>query len=108
MDLNSPFSYPNRGRWITHVTSGVEASTQGDLDLIARRGLTALTNVNTAIKVDHLYLPDLLVNRTVKFRNPDADLDMLCIVAGTNLPFDPTALCTTNLREAVVDMSVGV
>lgn len=108
VDPASPFSFPSRGRWITHVTSGVEADDQGSLDVIARRGLTALTNVNTTITVDHIYLPDLLVNRTVRFVNPDAGLDMLCVITNTNLPLDPMALCKTELREAVVDMSVGV
>lgn len=98
-DPASPYSYPSRGRWITAVLDNAEATTQADLDAIARRGLTNLTAVANMIKVTHLYLPDVVVNGTVRFVNPDAGLDILCYVTGTTIPFQPTALCSTELRE---------
>ena len=106
LDPASPFSFPSRGRWITRVVTGVEASTQQALDAIAKRGLTMLTAVTTQIDVTNIFLPDIKVHNTVRFMNPDAQLDMLCVVAGVKVPLDPLALCTTDLREAAVDMMV--
>jgi hypothetical protein len=97
---DSPFSYPSRGRWITQVATGANATDQDDLDAMSRRELTALTSVATTITVSHSYLPDLIMNRAVNFVNPDAGLDIVCIVTKTTIPLDPTALCSTELREA--------
>jgi hypothetical protein len=98
-DPASPYSQPSRGRWITAVLDNAEATTQADLDAIARRGLTNLTAVANMITVSHLYLPDVLVNRTVRFVNPDADLDIICYVTSTTINFDPVGLCKSELRE---------
>jgi hypothetical protein len=99
-DPLSPYSYANRGnRWITTVLTGAQATTQADLDAIARRGLTDLTAVANMIKVDHLYLPDVQVNAVVNFVNPDAGLNILTYVTTTTVPFDPVALCSTELRQ---------
>lgn len=95
----SPFSYPSRGRWITQVLTDAEASTQSDLDAIAKRGLTNFTAVANMIKVTHLYLPEIMVNRVVRFVNADAGLDIKCYVTNTTIPFHPTDLCKTELRE---------
>lgn len=99
MNPDSPYSYPSRGRWITQVLTGADASTQSDLDAIAKRGLTNFTAVANMIKVSHAYLPEVQVNRVVQFLNPDADLDIRCYVTNTTVPFDPMALCSTELRE---------
>lgn len=100
-DINSPFSFQSRGRWITQVVTGVEATTQADLESRARMGLSQATSVTSAITVTHAFLPDMRVNSVVRFKNPDADLDILCSVSSTSLPLNPTELCKTELREVV-------
>lgn len=100
VDPNSPFSYPSRGnRWITSTEVGVEAVDQEALDLIAYRRLLAADSVSTSISVKHAFLPELLVNSTVMFTNPDAELSIVCSVLKTEIPFDPTGLCTSQLQE---------
>lgn len=99
MDPLSPYSYPSRGRWITAVLTGAEATTQADLNAIAKRGLTNLSAVANLIAVSHLYLPDVMVNRTVRFINQVADLDLLAYVTKTTIPFDPVTLCSSEFRE---------
>lgn len=101
MDPSSPFSYPARGRWITRVLTNAEAVSQDALDAIARRGLTSTTSVAAVIAVNHAYLPDLLMNSTVWFSNEDAGLTVLCEVNKLTVPFDPTALCTSELVEVL-------
>jgi hypothetical protein len=101
-DPSSPFSYQARGRWVTRVVTGVEATSQEDLEARALMGLSQASSVTAGISLEHVFLPDLLINRTVKFTNPDAGLDLLCYVTKTSVEFDPTALCKTEIREAVV------
>lgn len=101
LDPNSPFSYANRGRWVTRVLTNAEAADQGALDAIARRGLTATTSVAAVVSVENVYLPDLLMNSTVWFRNTSADLAILCEVNKLTVPFDPLALCKTELLEVL-------
>lgn len=98
----SPFSVQARGRWITRVETGVEATTQADLDARAKMGLAQASSVTSGISLEHVFLPELQINRTVKFVNPDAELDLLCYVTRTSVEFDPTALCKSEIREAVV------
>jgi hypothetical protein len=101
-DPSSPFSYPSRGRWITRVVTGVEATSQADLQARAKMGLAQASSVTSGIAIQHLYLPDLQLNTTIRFVNPDADLDLLCYVTKTSLTFDPTSYCKSEIREAVV------
>jgi len=98
-DPTSPFSYGNRGRWITEVVTGIEAASYEDLLVIAQRRLAAAVRVTSSITVQHILLPDLRVNRTVMFTNPEAGIDAVCVVTKTQIPFDPTALCSSTLEQ---------
>lgn len=102
-DPASPFSYTARGRWVTQVEEGVEATSQASLQAYADRKLLAASGVSSRIEVHHAYLPDLRVNSTVRFRyEQDGELlDMLCTVQNTDVPFNPTGLCKSVLREVV-------
>lgn len=99
LDPASPFSYPARGRWITRVLTNADAADQAALDTIARRGLTSTTSVTGVLSVDHAFLPDLHMDDVTRVVNPDAGLDGLVEVTRLTVPFDPTALCRSELRE---------
>jgi hypothetical protein len=98
VDPDSPYSQPNRGRWITAVEVGIEAVDQASLDLQAQSRLSRATSVTNQLALKHAFLPDLHVNNVVKFVNPEAGLDTYCYVVTTTIPFDPTALCSTTMR----------
>lgn len=98
---DSPFSFDARGRWITVVETDVEAVDQQALDLYATRRLETLTSVSAALPVQHVWLPGLAVNETVRVVNPDAGLDILATVAKTSVTFDPVGLCSSELREVI-------
>lgn len=98
-DPTSPYSFPSRGRWITRVESDVDAVNQSAMNLIARRKLADATAVASKLEVDHLFLPDLVINTTVRARNPRAGIDQLFAVTNTSVPFDPLGLCSTKLQE---------
>lgn len=97
-DPDSPYSYQSRGRWITQVEQGVEATSQAALDAIARARLSRATSVTNQLTVRHVFLPDLRMNSVVRFVNPDSGLDTYCYVVQTSIPFDPLALCQTIMR----------
>jgi hypothetical protein len=96
-DPASPFSYQNRGRWITVVDTGVAAVDETALLGYAKRRMTNLTLVSSDVKIRHLYLPSLLVDNVVRFTA--GDVDRLCVVRKTEIVFNATALCATELRE---------
>lgn len=101
-DASSPFSVQARGRWVTRVETGIEATSQADLLSRAKMGLAQASSVTSGISLEHMFLPDLVINSVIRFTNPDAGLDLLCYVTKTSVEFDPTALCKSEIREAVV------
>jgi hypothetical protein len=98
-DPTSPFSYQSRGRWITRTRTGVEAVSQADLMSRARQGMAGAMGITTKIAAEHMFLPEIQINRTVEFYNEAAGVNLICSVLGTTLPFNPTGLCKTDLRE---------
>lgn len=99
-DPASPFSYPSRGRWITRTSTGVEAASQAELDARAKMGLAQASSVQNGLALSHQYLPELGINNVITFVN--GDLNLLCYVTKMSVPLDPTALCKSEIQEAVV------
>lgn len=107
-DPDSPFSYQNRGRWITQVETGVEAVDEAALQAHADRKLASATSVTMAVSAEHLFLPELQINSVVQFLNEKADnMDIPLSVLNTTVPFDPMALCKTEFREFTGFEQVG-
>lgn len=96
----SPYSYANRGeRWITRSETGVEAISQEVLDVMAARRLADAQSVTQTMEVQHAFLPDLGINKVIRFTNPDAGLDAArATVTNLEIPFDTTALCKSTIR----------
>jgi hypothetical protein len=99
-DPDSRFSFDARGRWITEVEDGVEATGQAALDAYAERKLAAATDVESKISISHVYLADLLVNEVVEFSAGDLD-GILTTVTNTEVTLDPAELVKTKLRKVV-------
>lgn len=97
---NSPYSFQNRGRWITDVQQGVEATTQEALQSYANRRLAQLAPSST-ITVTHAPLPNWNVNDAIRFRRVPAEIDTKFVISKTNINFDPTALSSSTLTEVV-------
>lgn len=98
-DPNSPFSYQNRGRWITRVTENVEAVSQQVLDSIILGNLTRATNASRKFTISHPWVP-LNLNDTVKFINTEFGINTTCRVTKMSMDMTlPGALVTTTLWE---------
>jgi hypothetical protein len=101
-NANSPFSYQARGRWVTRVVTGVEAASAEDLETRALMGLAQASSVTSGFSIQHRFLPDLKVNDVIRFRHPDAGVDLLCYVTRIETDLRVDSLCRTEIREAVV------
>jgi hypothetical protein len=101
----SPFSYANRGRWVTQVEQSVEISvTTGTLqDAINAYATTALSKATPSmtIPIQHGSVPGLFLDDVVRFRRQGAGIDGHFSVASTSIDFDPSALASTTLVEVV-------
>lgn len=95
---DSPFSYQSRGRWVTYVETGVEATDQQVLDQLARRKLIERSTPSATIEITHLPVP-LAPNDVVEL-NYDGTLRR-AVVTKWALDLKPTALTATTLREVV-------
>jgi hypothetical protein len=96
---NNRFSYQARGRWITDVTKGVEATDLAALQARAERRLTQLTSPTGTVQINHAPLPWLGPSDKVRFRRREADIDVRAVVVSTQIDLDPTALQRTQLQE---------
>jgi hypothetical protein len=97
----SAFSFQNRGRWVTDVQLGIEATSQEALDSKANARLSALTSTQATVEIQHAPVPGLKVNDVVRLRRDPADVDTLFTVTKTSANFDPTSLAKTTLTEVV-------
>jgi hypothetical protein len=97
----SPFSYQARGRWITAVEQGVEATGQEALDTYAARQLGARSSAGRSVKIKHLFLPEAQINRVVRFIAPEANIDTLFSILSMRVTLDPLALTSTSIQEVL-------
>ncbi|WP_136191975.1 hypothetical protein [Actinomyces procaprae] len=93
---DSPYSHQARGRWITHVETGVEATSQAALDAIAARRLAELTATTGRIKASCLPLPIWPRERVTW---DTAGHRTSATIASVSVPMEPTALATIELEE---------
>ena len=99
LDPNSRFNQRNRGRFITEVYDGVEATSKANLDAWAERKLDDLVNAANKVEIEHVFLPDLLMNDTILFRA--GDVEMIGAVTNTEFDLDPQAMVKTKLRSVL-------
>ena len=99
LDPGSRFNQRNRGRFITEVYDGVEATSQANLDAWAERKLDELVNAANKVEIEHVFLPDLLMNDTILFRA--GDVEMIGAVTNTEFDLDPQAMVKTKLRSVL-------
>lgn len=98
---SSPFSYQRRGRWVTDVQLGVEATSLESLQSKAEKRLRSLSSLQSTVEINHAPVPGLKVNDVVRFRRNPADVDTLFTVTKTSINLDPTSLAKTTLTEVV-------
>lgn len=98
VDVNSPFSYQSRGRWITRVEEGVEATSQAVLDSLATRRLMDGQTVGSTFDIRHAPI-ELTFNDAVGFRRDAEGVNVLATVESISYSMSTGALCSTKLRE---------
>src|SRR5699024_8641371 len=99
LDPGSRFNQKNRGRFVTEVYDGVEATSQANLDAWAERKLDDLVNASNKVEIEHVFMPDLMMNETILFRA--GDVEMTGAVTNTEFDLDPQAMVKTKLRSVL-------
>jgi len=105
-DINSPYSYQSRGRWITHVLDSVETpegtptEIEAFLDKRAQTTLVQMSAVQAQVKIEHLPIP-IRVSDVLRFTHMGAGVDARHVV--TQLELETTALGTmkSTLQEVI-------
>lgn len=97
-DPRSPYSYQARGRWIVHVDTDVEATSQGVLDGIADRRMAELSQTASAVDFDHAHVP-LELNDIVEFQRGDRGLKIRAAVQSMTISTATGDLVQTKIRE---------
>jgi hypothetical protein len=100
-NVNSPFSYPSRGRWITQIEKDVEATGQDALESYAERKLSAASSVGRSLEIKHLFLPEAQVNQVVRFVSEEANIDDLFSILKTTVTLDALAFQSSSIQEVL-------
>lgn len=99
---DSPYSFQQRGRWITHVEENVEAASPEVLQEIANRRLVELSQPSSTLEIEHAFIP-LDLNDVVSFRRRTSlgALDTRAVIQKMSVSMDVDSLVTSTLREVV-------
>lgn len=94
---DSPFSYNQRGRWITRTETEVEATSQTVLNKIAQRRLSELSGVTESYEIEHAFIP-LDLNDAVRFISEAEGKRTGAVVQNMSISTEVGSLMKTNLR----------
>ncbi|WNN93667.1 minor tail protein [Arthrobacter phage CallinAllBarbz] len=96
-DPASPYSYNNRGRWITRVETEVEATSQAVLDALAQRRLVELSAVTETYEIEHALIP-LELNDAVRLTRTAEEIQTGAVVQKMTISTAVGALVRSTLR----------
>ena len=105
-DPTSPYSYPSRGRWITHVLDSVECPAGSNAQIIAfleKRAQTTLIQmsaVQAQVKIEHLPIP-VRVSDVVRFEHSGAGVDARHVITSLELDTSAQGLMKSTLQEVI-------
>ena len=100
VDPDSPYSFPNVGRWIVDVQTGVEAFDQEAIDTYAYSRLVDLSNPSATISIQVAPIP-LNIYDAVTFRSEPAGIEGRFVVDRLSEDLTPTGLMKVTLRKIV-------
>jgi len=105
-DVNSPYSYPRRGRWIPYVLDSVETPEGEPEDVLAflqqraRTTLIQMSATQATIEVTHLPIP-VRVGDVLIFSNTTAKIDERYVITGLKLDLNSLGLMSSTLQEVI-------
>lgn len=97
-DPEDKLSFQQRGRWVTTVETGVEATSQAILNELAVRRLEDLSLVISSVSLPHALVP-IDLNNLVNFRRIPANLSFRAVVQEMTIPCTVGGLVTSQLRQ---------
>lgn len=105
-DPSSPYSYPSRGRWITHTLDSVECPEGSPAEIVeflqnrARATLVQMSSVQAQVKLTHLPIP-ARVSDVIRFAHTQAGLDARHVLTRAEMDLTPLGLMKSTLQEVV-------
>lgn len=105
-DINSPYSYQARGRWISHVLDSVECPEGTPAEILAfleKRAQTTLVQmsaVQAQVKIEHLPIP-IRVSDVMRFSHTGAGVDARHVVTSLELDTSSTGMMKSTLQEVI-------
>lgn len=105
-DASSPYSYPSRGRWITHVLDSVECPEGTEEEILAflenraRTTLIQMSAVQAQVKVEHLPIP-LRVGDVLRFSHTRAGVDARHVATQIELETNALGMMKSTLQEVI-------
>lgn len=105
-DPDSPYSYPSRGRWVTHVLNSVETPEGTPAEKIAflqqraRATLVAMSAVQAQVKLDHLPIP-IRVGEVIRFSHTEAGVDARHVITSLSLDLNALGMMKSTLQEVI-------
>lgn len=97
-DPDSPYSYVNRGRWITRSYDNIDSVDVAALATWCKRKLADWSNPSATEKFAFMPVP-IDIYDAVRFRNVAATIDVRTTVEVVTVPLDGTALASAEVRE---------
>jgi len=101
IDPTSRLSYQGRGRWITYVESGVEATSQEAIDGQAERVLAEQMQASETVVLRHVWLPAVTLNSVARAVSTDLFLDSRYAIVSQDMSLSAGSLCKTTVRRVV-------
>lgn len=105
-DIDSPYSYPRKGRWITYTIDsvdcpdGTDASVVAFLENRARATLVAMSAVQAQVILTHLPIP-MRVSDVLRFSHSEAGVDSRYVVTKMSLDTTSLGMMKTELQEVI-------
>lgn len=97
-DPDSPISFDRRKRWVTQVTTGVDATSQSVLDGKADRIIQEAKSLAGTLEIEHALI-QVDLNDLVSFRREPAGLDLYGVIQKMEIPCAPGGLVSTTITE---------
>lgn len=97
-NINSPFSYQARGRWIDQAETATELASQSEANALASRRLNDVSNPVSTIQIQHAFKKFNLHDR---IRLVWHDRNITATIWTMNINIGSAGLMTTGLREVL-------
>lgn len=100
-DPDSPYSFNQRGRWLTTTEKDIEVTSQTTLNLMVQRRMVELSEVSSTYDIEHALIP-LNLNDAVKFIRSTEGISTVGVVQKMSFGTGVGEMVKTTIREVTL------